>query len=43
MEEKWKQKTSESVCPTLLNGIFLPFKSVLLCIRYRVTVEAEIE
>lgn len=43
MEEKWKQKASESVCPTLLNGILLFFQSVFSCIRYRVTVEAEME
>lgn len=41
--EKWKQKTSESVGPTLLNGIFLPFQTVFSCIRYRDTVEVEVE
>ena len=41
MEEKWKRKTAESVCPTLLTGVFLPLQSVLSCIRYGGTVEAE--
>lgn len=43
MEEKWKRKTSESVGPALLNGVFLPFQIVLSYVRYGVTVEAEIQ